>query len=700
VARSTARGSREVSLLPVRGSAGVLVLRQGSRADYIPADALPYLGRGLNPDLFSLAALRRAESGKRLPVRMTFSGRRPALPGVIVTRSGAGAASGYLTATSARRFGAALARQFRADHARARYGTDGLFARSLSLGLAGAPGLPSPARQASARAGFRLRALTVTGTDRRGRPDNGDMVVVMNAANWQRFGDPIESTGFFYQGVAKFAVPAGPYWAIGDFVNFSARSFAERLVVLPQFTVSKKHRRAHLAETAASSRLTIATALPTSPLMDGVTLVRGGLHGTQNSWGFFDSGGSLWISPTTARPSVGTLQTYTTAQLASPAHAAAPYFYNLDFPGPAGVIPPQNFAAPQGSLATVAEVYYQDRPSTGGLLTSGGTLAQWNSGTFTLVPSVPLPEIVTQYLTAGPSMIWQDSYVENINSFAGWYTDSFRTLPAGGRLTQQWNKYPLHPQPDVQLMHGAAASDFPAYPSAFRSGNTLWLSPNPFSDNQPGHTGSAYYGFRTKLAGSYAIDQNGRQIVHGNPFGNAGIKPARLSASPSRIRFTLATARVGGPVRLSPASDTVWTWRTRRQPGAHVPPSWYCGISFSGQQFRYQHRCAVQPMMTLAYQVSGMPLDGLTSPGRQEIGLSVGHVQLGGSAAITGASARVSYNSGRTWKAATVTAAGGGSFRIGFTAPPGALVTLRVHAADSAGGSITETILNAYGVRS
>ncbi|MGO9294548.1 MAG: hypothetical protein ACLP52_11865 [Streptosporangiaceae bacterium] len=378
VARSTARGSREVSLLPVRGSAGVLVLRQGSRADYIPADALPYLGRGLNPDLFSLAALRRAESGKRLPVRMTFSGRRPALPGVIVTRSGAGTASGYLTAASARRFGAALERQFRADHARARYGTDGLFARSLSLGLAGAPGLPAPARQAPARAGFRLRALTVTGTDRRGRPDNGDMVVVMNAANWQRFGDPIESTGFFYQGVAKFAVPPGPYWAIGDFVNFSARSFAERLVVLPQFTVSKSRRRAHLAETAASSKITIATALPTSPLMDGITLVRGGLHGTQSSWGFFDSGGSLWINPTTTRPSVGTLQTYTTAQLASPAHAAEPYFYNLDFPGPAGIIPPQNFAAPQGSWRRSASAITRTCGRPGGC---SPRAPRWPSGT-------------------------------------------------------------------------------------------------------------------------------------------------------------------------------------------------------------------------------------------------------------------------------------------------------------------------------
>jgi hypothetical protein len=44
--------------------------------------------------------------------------RRPAIPGVTITRSGAGRASGYLTATSARAFGTALRRQFTAGHAR------------------------------------------------------------------------------------------------------------------------------------------------------------------------------------------------------------------------------------------------------------------------------------------------------------------------------------------------------------------------------------------------------------------------------------------------------------------------------------------------------------------------------------------------------------------------------------------------------
>jgi hypothetical protein len=57
---------------------------------------------------------------------------------------------------------------------------------------------------------------------------------------------------------------------------------------------------------------------------------------------------------------------------------------------------------------------------------------------------------------------------------------------------------------------------------------------------------------------------------------------------------------------------------------------------------------------------------------------------------------RVSFDGGKTWRPATVTALGGGRFRAAFTAPAGAFVTMRVTAADAAGGSVTETIFRAY----
>lgn len=98
----------------------------------IPGAALPYLGRGLNPALFELGVLRRLETGGRLRVRVSYHGHLPALPGVTITGSGRGTAQGYLTASSSAAFGAALDRQFAADHTRASYGGDGMFGRISS----------------------------------------------------------------------------------------------------------------------------------------------------------------------------------------------------------------------------------------------------------------------------------------------------------------------------------------------------------------------------------------------------------------------------------------------------------------------------------------------------------------------------------------------------------------------------------------
>jgi hypothetical protein len=128
--------------------------------------------RGLDPSLFDAAVLAAKESGGRIPVQVRYHGTAvPHLPGVTVTAAGRAAATrtalGYLTATSARAFGMALARQYAADRPRDGYGTDGMFAGGVSVSLAGA----APAAQA--RPDLAMNTLTVTGTDLSGAPDTG-----------------------------------------------------------------------------------------------------------------------------------------------------------------------------------------------------------------------------------------------------------------------------------------------------------------------------------------------------------------------------------------------------------------------------------------------------------------------------------------------------------------------------------------------
>jgi hypothetical protein len=229
--------------------------------------------------------------------------------------------------------------------------------------------------------------------------------------------------------------------------------------------------------------------------------------------------------------------------------------------------------------------------------------------------------------------------------------------------------------------------------SAVRSGNELSLAPDLYSDNQPGHEGEAPDGPDTKLAGSWEVSQDGRKIGAGS-LGKWN--PAvRLSSRPSIVTFRLATARRDPHFPLSTSVTTAWRWHSRPEPSATLPGGWYCGLSASFQLLR---RCAVQPLLTLGYHVHGMSAAGQTLAGPQVIGLDIGHLQLTAAAPVTRVSAQVSFSDGRTWLPATVGAAGHDQFRVTFTAPARAYVTLRVSAADAAGGSVTETILRAYSI--
>jgi hypothetical protein len=687
----SAGGGQQIAVRHASSQDAVISLRVGGQTTEIPVAALPYLGRGLSPSLFEVGALEKAESGGRLPVQLTFTGQRPAIPGLTLTRSAAGAASGYLTTPGARQFGAALERQFRADHSSGRFGRDGLFGHRVSISLAGSPA----ARGAGPTPAFPMHTLTVDGQSLGGKPDTGDSIFIANADNLNRFSGVQANDNFFFHGAAKFSVPAGHYWAIATFVNFTKNNGALRMVVVPQFTVAGSHTTLRVAAKAASSEFTTATPLPAVNQQSTFQINRGARSGGVFSFSQSVSGLSLWVNPTTRKPAVGTLRTFSSATLTSPNHVSPTYAYNLDFPGPAGTIPSQHFVVGPTNLATVTERYYQDVRSAGGWLAFGGTAAQFSGFVFAEILPVTMPQQQTQFFSAGGGIVWQNETLANLDQFSGGDTDGVRTYAPGEQQTQDWNRYPLHPAPDVNL---PGSGNFVLnVPSAARTGNTLLVGVTPFSDNQFGHLGAGFFlNGNASVTGSYVVDQNGKQIAHGNAVN--GVPPLKLTAKPSVIRFVLNATRSSSFFRLSPSSQTIYTWRSVRNTSAHVPNGWFCNFAFRKNQLILLRQCAVQPMMTLNYGVEGLSLSGLTTPGAQVLDLTAGHIQLGGTPAITGATAQVSYNDGDSFTPATVSPQGAGHFRIAYTAPPGVDVTLRVTASDSAGSSISETIVRAYGV--
>ena len=640
------------------GGNGALVrLDLGGRAYEIPADALPYLGRGLSPALFELSSLAGAESAGRMPVQVSYHGRLHSLPGVTITSSRDGTARGYLTAASASVFGAALARQFAADHARGSYGADGLFAGGVSIGL------PGQAAAAAAGPKYVMHTLTMTGTGLAGQPDTGDLVSVFNVDNLLKFGDPVETTNVFYHGSAKFSVPAGHYMAIGAFINVSAATITSvRLVILPQFTVAGD-TTAGVAEATASNQVQMVTPLPAVTQDVTLTIDRVTGNGDELSDGFDAGNIPLWTNQTTEAPTAGTMQSAVTGYLTSPPGASPAYDYNLAFAGTGGVIGPQRYVVTPGSIAATSAGYLQDGRSTGGWMPLGFFGFQEAGLISADIFPFRLPQSLDQYFSAGPALFWTNAYYQSYAALAGGQTDSARTFSPGETASQNWNAYPLHPGPDVNLL--GAANPFPELPSASRAGNTLTLVVTPFSDNTVGHTGSGFspgiFGSVGSISGSYLLWENGKKIAGGNAAAAAEGSPslylqARLGSKPATIRFVLTATRTGGLYRLSTASRTVWTWHTARRPGARLPAGWIC---VDGSQ-----RCAVQPMMTLLYDVRGMADDGVAPPGPQQIQLTVGRLQLAPVSRITGATVSVSVNGGTTWRPATVTPAGRGGFSM------------------------------------
>jgi hypothetical protein len=563
----------------------------------------------------------------------------------------------------------------------------------MGRGLAGtAPRRPGP-----------MYTVTVIGTTITGRPAGGryDVADLFNADDSARFDNFSTSIQTYAHGVAKFRVPAGHYLALGDFSKLlpKLKTYDEYLDVLPQFTV-RGNTTIHLNARAATSPIEATVARPAVTGYLTFQLIRSAAKGQPVSLGWLLTNNgpkspapTLYVSPTPKRPTAGKLATVTSEQLGSTAFAATSRYVYYLASDSTGTIPPQQHVINQAALATVHLRYYSD-PAQDGV---SGTFPSFPAGQVCLLGGavfggMRFPLAQKEYLQTGGPLSWETQFIQNFNldTSGGQIGPSQAYLP-GERQTQDFGAYPLHPAANVRL------SDIPGVPpvqvSAGRAGNTLRLAMTAFSDSVPGHTGQGTFP-PVKTAASYQIDQNGTKIAGGTlpnffgPFAAA----AKLSPAPSTIRFSLNAAESARLSPLSTASHTVWTWRSARAPGARLPAGWTCLPGGAAGRV-----CAVQPMVTLHYSVVGLGLNGATAPGQQVVNLQVGHVQLAPAAAITGAAVSVSFDGGKTWQPARVTGHGG-SYAAVFRAPAGARVTLRTHASDAAGGSVTETITNAYQV--
>lgn len=667
-------------VLPAPGAAAAYESSQAADGDryVIPAIAIPYIGRGLDRSLFDVSALARDDitGAARVPVTLTFAvGSRPAAPpGVTLTSVSGNVAHGYLTASSARQFAAALRGPAGAS---ATAGGARLPAGLTEMSL-DAPTAPAPAPVVPDAA---LHTLQINVTDLSGGPASNVDVMLVNAddASTETADVPIVN------GTGQIAVPAGDYSTSAVFVDSGAQGFtAMRLVTRTDFTVpgTSGVTTESIDERTATSAVSANTPRPATEDLVGANVVRLDAHGQGVSLQEATAVGGLGMY-VNAQPAATTGRLLYVAQWGGTAPSASDgYRYDAAF-GFDHIPADEHFTVRDSQVAIVHQHFYADPAagSTAGALLSGPVDA--GAGFFAIVASgsrETMPGDLTDYLGTAAGGSW----MQFVSAPGGYFMFSDpRTFGAQREYSVGWAHGPLAPtlgqHADQQTCDACTA------------GSTLSLRFPPFGDSEADHYASGVSGatshFTLYRDGSTLVDIGNRlgAVVQGLPPG-----PATYRA----VLDTDLTASAGFSQSTRTHTDLTVPFVPTGDPGSALPPEDDCAGQSAGTP------CQILPALTLDYRLATNELNTSSSP-VQEMRLQVGHVSYDGAgshAAITSATVSVSFDGGTTWQPAVVRGSAGQYTAI-WPNPASARGTspeIKVTATDAIGGSITQTITNAY----
>ena len=215
----------------------------------IPNSARPYVGRILDPSLFDVTT----GAGARIPVRISFAGSSaPAVPGITITSTTAGAASGYLTAASGRRFGTALAAQYLADATAHFPARTTLFGVTKISAEVSAPPIATPQ--------YPMRTLIIKVLDGRGAPLDFGFITVYNTDNFAKF----LNFAVVVDGQARLSVPTGHYGLDTEIDKLDAKGHFVGIGVVTRsdYLVSAQNQVLTVDGRSATSRVSVRTPRP------------------------------------------------------------------------------------------------------------------------------------------------------------------------------------------------------------------------------------------------------------------------------------------------------------------------------------------------------------------------------------------------------------------------------------------------------
>ncbi|HWG28787.1 hypothetical protein [Actinospica sp.] len=672
-------GHTSAQLVPAAGSGPAETYQQPGGDQYVvPAVAEPYLGRQLAPALFDVSALLRDGLGTaaRIPVSVTYAaGVSPsAPPGITLTAVSGQSASGYLTPASTASFTAGLRASIGADVKAGRpAGSGPLFGGVTGVNLAAGTtiGAVSPR--------YPMHDVQIDETDTAGKPIAAAAVLFNDLDNLEAgYGNvPVDN------GVGRVALPAGHYLATSLVFDFDVNGALAAIhwITDDEVTVpaSGTVPTVKLSEAEATSAITVSTPRPSTERGLNVTLYDSDAAGHIAGTGILGFTTPTYVNPV-AKPPVGWVRLQVSWSGVGPATGPA-YRYDVAFS--ANDVPAdESYVVRPDQVATVKQSYYADpADGTNGTLfntvydqTVNAVLAE---GGFLITAGSPqtMPSTVTDYIGTADTGEWgQSIFTANFTTIQA----DIRTFTGGESTAISWLHGPLAP---VIGQHTG-----PQFCQVCTAGASLILGFDPVGDSAPDHAGY----FLGATNDDFILYRNGVIVFSGAAD---GVESGNLNTAPATYR-AVYTRDASGAAGVSQSADVLTDLTVDSATSLALPSEDSCyGQSATAP-------CRLLPALTLDYRLDTDQTNTSDQP-IELLQLGVGHVgfdRVESHAAITSAAVSVSFDGGKTWQQATTTGSGGRYIAAwdNPTSAKGTSPELKVSATDAVGGSITQTIVDAY----
>jgi hypothetical protein len=296
-------------------------------------------------------------------------------------------------------------------------------------------------------------------------------------------------------------------------------------------------------------------------------------------------------------------------------------------------------------LATLPSTYATEATGAIGTKANGAILTP-DDGYYAPEIHFALPFHRTEYVNTEPGALWLSRFFQLIPAANGSSTAISQTdaapaqLRAGRTYPQQWNR----------------AVFGPLQPLATRTHDDLMTFTLPMFSEGSGHPG--FSSFDTT---GMALSSGGKLI------GRVDSLAGQFTVQPGPARYQLdADATRSAPHTLSTAVHATWT-------------------------FRSQHADSDAQLPLLSVRMSPALDENNSAPAGRPYA-----IPLTASAPVSAIGAEVSFDDGHTWQPAPVR--GSGTVRTAVVRHPAraGFVSLRIHAQDRAGNSVSQTVIRAY----